>query len=453
MAVLPRGIDGLFMRRAPSAAGFRYLVEAGSPDEAWARAFLPASALLRYRLRGALGPSPTTPEILAASDVGLVMARAGIAHLLLTLSRTQAMQAWARLQRVTLLAPAPAHRVLEDKLWFHRFMRREGIPQPAGGAVDIARARRLDWRRRQVLQDPGSCGGEGTWFPEGPADIDALVAAGALLPGARYLARRFIDGRPYGITVLVAPGRVALSALRLQCYFPARDGVREFAGLQWTPTAAFAPATLARIEQVMLRLGRALHRRRFLGFANIDFMLDGDGQVFVLECNPRMSASSPHVFRHPELLGGASAGAAAGAEAGFDPAELLLAGFARRQAWPARAVAHGISASTFEGATLDVLAGQLASAVCPERTRAAPGSGVVTLPLERPWRASRPDPDPLTLGPGRAFVYFPRPAGVELAPETVLANIIADARLFDDEGDLLAAGRALFDRLGAETCH
>ena len=90
--------------------------------------------------------------------------------------------------------------------------------------------------------------------------------------------------------------------MRLQCY-RAQEGRKNllFAGLQWLPTRSLSPGLRARIEAVMLQLGVALHGRRFVGTANVDFMVEGE-DVLLLECNPRLSAATPQLLRHRELM-------------------------------------------------------------------------------------------------------------------------------------------------------
>lgn len=446
VGVLPFGLDGLFMRRAARAAGFRYLVEAGSADERWVRRFVPAEAIVRFRLRAPLPPSPTTLDLVRASDLGATCARAGIAHLLLDVGRSAALEAWARSHRLTWLAPGVAHRALEDKLVFHRLLARLGLPQPEGGPVTLDAARRLDLAAGWVLQEPTSAGGVGTFFVDAPADLDALAARGALVSGERYLARRRVAGRPLGVTLAVLPGLVALSAARLQCYFPRDPSVRaaEFAGLQWLPTASLGPRVASRLERVLLRLGHALHRRRYVGLANIDLMLeDRTDRVLLLECNARMAASSPQLFHHPELA------------SGLDLADLLLAAFARRVPWPARGKTFGLPDAPFEGATLDVLAGVAlddddAALDFPDRVGPTPASGVVALadlaraPSHGAWR---PRPDPASLAAGEVFVHFPRRPGDPLEAGTLLASALSEAPLFSSDGRPTELACALTKRL------
>ena len=70
-------------------------------------------------------------------------------------------------------------------------------------------------------------------------------------------------------------------ALRLQCYYPAADGSaqRGFAGIRWVASADLSDRLRRRVNRTFLGLGQALHRRRALGFANVDFMVDAGSNL------------------------------------------------------------------------------------------------------------------------------------------------------------------------------
>jgi hypothetical protein len=247
-----------------------------------------------------------------------------------------------------------------------------------------------------------------------------------LARGGRYLARAYVRGRPYGITVFVAPGHVALSAVRLQCYYPGAAS-RAFAGVQWIPTASLAPRLRRRIDATFLKIGALLHRRRFFGFANLDFMVDARDRVLVLECNPRMSAATPQLLLRQKRL------------AGLPVDELFLRGFTAPRVYPRSFTASPMPPSDYDGATLDVVAP-------PGVTRIAQGhlSGV--------YRLGAPDipylgPDVRSLDfPGEISLVSFAGEGQPCAEGDTLATILSNARLYDDDGEMLPAARRILAR-------
>jgi hypothetical protein len=423
--MLPRGLDGLFL---PPVAGVEVLalVPRGSPEEAWARALYPADHVLPYAWRrDDLGPYPATADVLERSDIAAVMRASHVEALLLSASCAPMTLAWSQRHDVRLLMTDHEHqRRFEDKIAFDTFLKRHDLPRPTGGPVTLGRDP-LPVRGPAVVQVPDSMGGEGTFFVRGPEDVDALTRRGALHAGRRYLVRERIQGAPYGVTIFVAPGLVALSALRLQCYHPDDGGAepRAFAGVQWVPSSALGRALRLRVDQTFLALGELLYRRRFFGFANVDFMIDGRGRLFIIECNPRMSAATPQLLHLPELLSGVSAGAA------------FLQGFLGGRGYPHEHARLPLPTTSYRGATLDVVY--------------APGrEGVVTREHASGLYALGADP-PSYLGPDvrrlagsgeLAVISFAR-AGQPCRQGDTLATLLSTDPLYDDRGEMLAPAR------------
>lgn len=405
VGMLPRGLDGLFLA-APGLEVYA-LVEANTPMEAWSRALYGERTLPYVRTGGDDAVYPSTAELLGSSTLGAAMVQGGVRELLLPSACSPELRTWAHQTGVTLLATDDGDRHdLENKLTFHRLLERLNLPRPRGGLWRVGSGR-LPVDGPAVVQLPRSLGGEGTFFVGGAADVDALVAAGRLVVGERVLVRERVWGVPYGITVFVSPGRVALSAVRRQCYHPGQADVLSplsFAGVQWVPTAALPFA--AQVEDVCLRLGDALHKRRFSGFANIDFVLGEGGEVWLIECNPRLSAATPQLLRHPETLGVSAVEGFLGASGRFSP-------------HPARL---GLPPSRFAGASMDLVAradGPLPRAPASGRY-AQDGEGLVWLGPE------------VTQG-ALALVWFAREGQVAQVGDT-LGTLLAEAPLFTEDG-------------------
>lgn len=428
VAMLPRGVDGLFL---PPVEGVEVLalVPRDSPEETWARALYPPERVLAYAWRRAdLGPYPATSDILEHSDVPALLQESGTEALFLSASCTPRTLAWAQHHGVRLLMTDYEHqRRFEDKIAFDAFLGRHGIPKPAGGPVTLGRGA-LPVRGPAVVQAPDSMGGEGTFFVRGAADVDDLTRRGVLRAGERYLVRERIEGAPYGITIFVAPGLVALSALRLQCYYPDDGGVapRLFAGVQWIPSSALTPLLRRRIDATFLGLGELLYRRRFFGFANVDFMIDRRARLFVIECNPRMSAATPQLLRFPELLSGVPAGA------------VFLRGFLGGRAYPRACERRPLPSTSYRGATLDVVHAPEDHGHAGVVTREH-WSGLYSLGAGDPAYAG-PDVRQLVASGGLAALSFGR-AGQTCRRGDTLATLVSSDALHDEHGALLASAR------------
>lgn len=421
LAVILRGLDGLFLPEVPSAEVFA-LVRSASPEDAWARELLPAARVLSYTLDGDAGPCPSTETILCRSDAHRLLAESGVGALLLSASCSAGTYAWARRHGVELLmVPYQQQRRLEDKLAFDALLKAHRIPRPASCSMTLGVQRRLPLRGPLVVQVPASMGGEGTFFVEGHAGLPSLVASGAIPARTRVLLRERVDGLPHGITIFVTPERIALSAVRLQCYHPRDDGGARhapFAGIQWVPTRALSSVLARRINDTFLKLGELLHRRRFFGFANVDFMVDARERVLVIECNPRMSAATPQLLMVPALLSGLEAG------------ELLLRGYFEERVYGRSFLCSPLPDSDYHGATLDVVPLRGPSRVlCEHRSglyrRSAEGLAYVEPDVRR------------CSGPDDFCLFSFACAGQTCHSDDTLATLLSSFPLYDDQGAML----------------
>jgi hypothetical protein len=418
------GIDGVFLDGGPRAEAHA-LVRADTAEELWARAAFGAERVLAYRLRGS---AETTQSRLEHSDVGEVLRSAGVDALLLSAPCAPGTRDWAAREGVRLLMSDYAHqRRLEHKGRFDRFLRAHGLPVPARARIDRRTLRVAPLPA--VVQQVESLGGEGTFFIRHADDLAALVAAGRVARDEALLARRLVAGEPFGITVFVAPGVVALSAIRRQCYLAeSAQQSLAFAGIQWLPDDAVSAGLRVTLENVFHRVGALLHARRFFGFANLDFMVDGD-EIAILECNPRMSAATPQLLRHPELQGGVRMG------------RLFLDGFREPRRYPRAATHEPLPRSAFDGATLDLVARDASAAVSAS---ALPRNGAYRWTGESApvWAEESVS----STGSAHALVAFCQvQPGDAVSRGESLATLLSEAPLYDSRGRLLPSAARLLD--------
>lgn len=420
-AFFARGIDGFYF---PHDAGSYALVRAGTPEVDWARSFLPRQCVLPFATprSAAHDPYPSTESLLLGGNIHNLLRSCGIKRLLLSSACQPSMQAWADEHGIRLLAARLEHqRRLENKIWFDRFLRRIGLPRPPGGAFTVGHKLPVGLGGRLVLQFPDSLGGEGTYFLNRPDDLPAIIARAKLTAGTRCLVRQFQPGVPLGITIFIAPGLIAVSAMRRQCYYPAAANAerKRFAGVQWLARDEISAKARRTIDRTMLRLGSELYRMRYFGVANVDLLLDSRDRVWLIECNPRMSAATPQLFAHPELCGMLPLG------------ELFLQGFAGRRRYVPEPKRHGLPKSEFRGATLDVLPPEPV-AVEIKMSRA---SGRYRT-LGRQIKYVGPDirgTDASSSGDMCLFSFAMR--GHRAESDTMLATILGDQPLYDDGGN------------------
>ncbi len=434
IAYFARGMDGLFLR---PPAGFKLisLVRADCAQSDWLKRWLPTDQVLEFRLkRYRSDPYPSTEELLRGSDITTCLQQNQIKHLMLSSSCSAWMNQWARDQDISLVATDYAmQQTLENKIWFDRFLKRQQLPRPASQIITLGKTKRCRIRGRIVLQRADSLGGEGTFMLEDFSKVEGCLAAGVVEPQEKCLVREFIEGKPYGVTVFVSPHKVQLSAIRLQCYYPPRHGSnrRLFAGIQWSADERLSKRLRGRIRTTMNHLGRALQAKGFYGFANVDFMVNSQDEVFIIECNPRMSAATPQLFHEPSL------------SYGVDLGTTFIAGFFGRSL-SGKAGVKGLQVSShFQGATLDLI---------PPLIDKKPKRRCVVHEFQSGVYAFTPKgielvtPDLRSLQRKNEFglVSFAQ-AGQAVQEETTLASIVTQFPLFDESGTMLTACHQLIE--------
>lgn len=429
LAIMPRGIDGMFLPRCRGVT-FQYFVPANSQESKWAKAFLGDDCIASYSFTRSVSAFPTTEEILSSSTIVSALRKRGVKKVFLTSSFTPRMFRWARAHRMAFFAPSFRLQLkLENKLWFDRFLEKHHLPKPKTLCTSL---NHLHLSPPFVVQIPDSMGGEGTFIIRDCDELQSVNTDRRLRREKKLLVREFIEGTPFGITIMVTHERIALSALRRQCYFEsgASLGQRTFAGIQWVPTAHFEASQKRRLEDIFFRLGALLHRQKFRGFANVDFILSDSGDAYLLECNPRMSSSSPQLLSVPSLIGIK------------DPGRHYLDLFLRRRRKRSEPVTVPIPRTVYAGATLDI--------------SFVPSSDNRSLRIKHQFpcgvyrftgkRIDYKGPDPKIMEqPREFFVYTPVRRGQVIRSETTLATVISHQALYKDDGTLNEYGRRIFD--------
>ena len=288
----------------------RYLVARKTPEELWARQFLPQEKICLYSL-STKKPSLEKNDfgsILKHSDVTKVIKENKIKYLWLTVANKDRKQIYgvAKNHDFEVIGPNLVwQNNLENKIWFDQFLAENNLPKPSSQIINPTKSK-VKISGRLVLQEAISDGGEGTFFINSKDDLQKILNR-KNKNNPDYLLREFIPGKPCGITILCTPDIIALSPIREQC-FSNKDGQDHiFAGIQWLPNSSIG-RNKEPINKIFLRLGSILQEKGFLGFANVDFILSEGGTIKIIECNPRFSSSTTQIAINPNLISNIQAG-------------------------------------------------------------------------------------------------------------------------------------------------
>lgn len=341
IGALPSEIDALVSLPQLRQYDLKFLTARGTVEDRWVSSFLPAAQIVRYQLP----PKKTSVEQADLTDLFRQWQRErslkNISHLWLATANHDrpTLQRWSRALNVKLIATdLRLQQQFEQKIWFDRYLARHAVPRPPSRVMAASELGRQLPYPVTVVQQPLSDGGEGTFFVATTAAVRSLLRSGQLQPNERCLAREYIVGQSYGITVLIGADTIALSGLRLQGFVDGEHHRRRFMGIQWLPTAVFKKHQ-AKITEIFTKLALQMKADGFLGFANFDFLLDRRGGIYILECNPRSSFAQTHFSLSADLL------------SGLNSNQLLFSALLNPGAVrPTRT--RGLSASAFRGAAL-----------------------------------------------------------------------------------------------------
>lgn len=341
IGALPSEIDALVSLPQLRPYDLKFLTARGTVEDRWVSSFLPEAQIVRYQLP----PKKTSVEQADLTDLFRQWQKErslkNISHLWLATANHDrpTLQRWSRALNVKLIATdLRLQQRFEQKIWFDRYLARHKVPRPPSRVMAASELGRQLPYRATVIQQPLSDGGEGTFFVTSTTAVRSLLRSGQLQPNERCLAREYIVGKSYGITVLIGAGIIALSGLRLQGFVDGEQHRRRFMGIQWLPTVVFKKNKAA-ITEIFTKLALQMKADGFLGFANFDFLLDGRGGIYLLECNPRSSFAQTHFSLSTDLLSGLNSN-----QLLFSA--LLNPGSAR----PTQT--RGLSSSSFRGAAL-----------------------------------------------------------------------------------------------------
>jgi predicted ATP-grasp superfamily ATP-dependent carboligase len=171
------------------------------------------------------------------------------------------------------LPTADTFALANDKVRLAHFARCQGIAVPA--LVDLAEGNERDARLLGfpvLLKPRAGFGGSGIVRIEGPQALAEHLSG--MTARRNYFVQSFISGRDMSCGVYCRNGEVLASIAYVPLARESRFG-------RFTSIEAIDD------QRVMTVVGRLMQALRWNGIANVDLIQTNDGQVFVLEVNPR----------------------------------------------------------------------------------------------------------------------------------------------------------------------
>jgi len=197
--------------------------------------------------------------------------------------------------------PPEAIDAAEDRDTFHALCTRLGIAQPAGGvATELSKARRL---AREIgypvmVRPSYVLGGRAMKVVGSDAELDAYLdeVYSELPDNPGILVDDFIEGAVEVDVDAVSDGETTVVAGIMEHIEGA--GIHSGDSACITPPVTLSAAAVATIRDYSVRLADAIGVR---GLINIQYVIK-DGEVFVIEANPRASRTIPYLSKaigHP----------------------------------------------------------------------------------------------------------------------------------------------------------
>lgn len=283
----------------------------GSALETYAKINFPADNVIAFSAKKKRGGQLLSyDETVRDTNLAGIMRDKGIEYFLIPHQYTPVMRGLASRGFKMLATSLGTQRIMENKLLFDRMLKKYGISSPRSMECAVlpgadtektaaALKKRFGETKTYVMQiEKRETLLYSTRYYRSPDQLARAMRAAR--PG-KTLIREYIDGMPLGASIFLdGKGNVFFSGLRRQC-FTLKDGFPyEFLGVQWMPWNMFSPKAQAAVTATLQSLAAMFIKERFCGVANIDFMLSRD-LPYVLECNPRPSLATSHVFSVPGL--------------------------------------------------------------------------------------------------------------------------------------------------------
>lgn len=306
IAVFPRDVDALLMRIDKTKYRFHYLVPVDTREEKWINQFIDKQDILYYHFDDTDGSitDKYIDFILNHSDIDEILHKRCIPYLFITAQIKPEIQKWSDIHNIQLIfSPLELQRRYENKIWFDGFLYDNNLPKPDSIITTLEKGLPDSGWDTSVVQIPDSSGSMGTFIIDNNQSLQKLMKEGMLSDKDQYQIRKFISGKTYGISVFISRKEIALSTLRLQCFDKnVQEPVLKFIGLQWVNSKELSATVITMLNKIFIKIGLIMRSEGYFGYANFDFIIDAQDNIYILECNARFSDASIILIQFPELL-------------------------------------------------------------------------------------------------------------------------------------------------------
>jgi carbamoyl-phosphate synthase large subunit len=194
--------------------------------------------------------------------------------------------------------PPESIELAEDRRQFDALLERLGVPRPPGRAVltlEEARETAQAVGYPVLVRPSYVLGGRAMEIVRTDAELETYWRSAVLaFPDAPVLVDKYIEGKEAEVDLIGDGERFLIPAIMEHIE---RAGVHSGDSMTVVPPQTLAEAEQAQIRDYSLRLARALQA---CGLLNIQFVVQ-DGQVYVIEVNPRASRTVPYLSKITDI--------------------------------------------------------------------------------------------------------------------------------------------------------
>ncbi len=183
----------------------------------------------------------------------------------------------------------------EDRELFDQILEECGIPRPSGGTVYTAEeakevANRLGY---PVLVRPSYVlGGQGMQIAINDHDIDEFIGIiNRIAQDHPILVDKYLSGKEIEVDAVCDGEEILIPGIMEHIE---RAGIHSGDSISVYPAQSLTKATKEKIAEYTRRLAKALH---VVGLINIQFIVCGEEDVYVIEVNPRSSRTVPYISK------------------------------------------------------------------------------------------------------------------------------------------------------------
>ena len=183
----------------------------------------------------------------------------------------------------------------EDRELFDEILEECGIPRPTGGTVFTAEeakevANRLGY---PVLVRPSYVlGGQGMQIAINDNDIDQFIGIiNRIAQDHPILVDKYLQGKEIEVDAVCDGTDILIPGIMEHIE---RAGIHSGDSISVYPAQSLTESAKAKIAEYTRRLARSLH---VIGMINIQFIVCGEDDVYVIEVNPRSSRTVPYISK------------------------------------------------------------------------------------------------------------------------------------------------------------